>query len=453
LLNPLQKIHRYLPVILSKMLGNNIEEKLKQYLISGSSLSLFINLSGYAINFFTGLVLARLLGAENYGFYTLIFTWASLLTICSVFGIDDLLVKKTAEYESKNNTALARHIIIWALKITIAASLIILLSSVAILHLFSDFNLNEKKVFVLGLLSIPVYSLIIVYQAIMRGRHKVMLGQIPDKIFRPLLFLLIFIALYFTVSANALIDAVCLNLLSYVAICLWIIFMLYKEFSAGLPWKKHDTISENSKQWIKSSWYYFIATIVAIINVRADIIMLGWLKTDKEVGIYNIAARFSDFTEFSLLLLTPVIAPVISGLYAKNNTSELQIIVKKTAKLNTVFALLLTVVLIIFGKFFLGWFGQDFNTGYSALIILCTGHFVNVFLGPAGNVLCMTNFEKYAFYAGVAGTVVNILLNYFLIPNFGMNGAAVATGFSFLVWNGLQSYFAFRKLQINTLAI
>mgnify|MGYP001592627536 FL=1 len=65
----------------------------------------------------------------------------------------------------------------------------------------------------------------------------------------------------------------------------------------------------------------------------------------------------------------------------------------------------------------------------------------------------MTGFEKLAFYSGLAGMVINIGLNFLWIPLYGINGAAAATACSLFVWNGLQTYFVFRKLKINPTVI
>ena len=145
-----------------------------------------------------------------------------------------------------------------------------------------------------------------------------------------------------------------------------------------------------------------------------------------------------------------MIAPLISKLHYSNDSIGLQRLVRNVLFINIGFCVITCITLLLIGPYILSYFGSEFSNGFLPLLILCIGHLVNILAGPAGNVLCMSGFERKAFHAGVLGTLVNLLLNLFLIPIYGMTGAAIATAFSFIVWNGLQAYYVKKYIGIKS---
>lgn len=89
---------------------------------------------------------------------------------------------------------------------------------------------------------------------------------------------------------------------------------------------------------------------------------------------------------------------------------------------------------LVFGGFILGLFGEGYaEEGMLFLAILLAGVVIRASIGPAEAILTMANAQKLAawLYAGVF--VVNLALNFALIPLFGLVGAAVATALSMVV--------------------
>ena len=84
------------------------------------------------------------------------------------------------------------------------------------------------------------------------------------------------------------------------------------------------------------------------------------------------------------------------------------------------------LICLLLPDFLLGIFGPEFICGKQILIILCVGQFINVSTGSVGQILAMTNREKLLRISVLSGTVLNLLLNITLVPNFGMEGAAFA---------------------------
>ena len=93
------------------------------------------------------------------------------------------------------------------------------------------------------------------------------------------------------------------------------------------------------------------------------------------------------------------------------------------------------IILLAVPEFILGLFGNEFKTGASALIFLTIAQFINAFTGSVGYILQMTGYQKYYQNVIFLGTIINIVLNYILIPIWGIAGAAIASATSMFFWN------------------
>ena len=113
----------------------------------------------------------------------------------------------------------------------------------------------------------------------------------------------------------------------------------------------------------------------------------------------------------------------------------------------------LIILSFLFPKFLLGIFGKEFVMGTIAFLILSVGRLISSLSGPAGNILQMTNNQNIYAKILFVGALVNIVLNYILIPIYGINGAAIASMFSLVVWNVLMIYEVRRRFGFYTFYI
>lgn len=157
------------------------------------------------------------------------------------------------------------------------------------------------------------------------------------------------------------------------------------------------------------------------------------MSSTELVGIYAVSMKLALLTSFILASVNIVLAPKISELYYLHKHDELQSVVQKTTKLIALLSLPIVVILIVFGELFLSFFGADFVIGYMALVFLLVGQIFSVFSGPAEFFLNMTGHQKELNITTIACAILNIVLNYFLIPIYGIEGAASASMISLIV--------------------
>ena len=107
------------------------------------------------------------------------------------------------------------------------------------------------------------------------------------------------------------------------------------------------------------------------------------------------------------------------------------------------------VVILIFGKAFLGIYGPEFQDGYSVVVYRSIGQVFNAGVGSVWLMLRMTGKPKLHMYGTLAAVVVNLILNFALIPRIGIDGAAIASMVSVTFINILGFSLVKKNFNIN----
>jgi len=172
------------------------------------------------------------------------------------------------------------------------------------------------------------------------------------------------------------------------------------------------------------------------------------------VGFFRVAQRGAMLIPFGLQAVNMAIAPTISDLYTKGQMQQLQHVVTKSARAILAYALPVALILMLGGFWLIPFvFGQDFAPASWPLVILCAGQLFNAAMGSVGIVLTMSQNERLTAKGVSIAAVANIMLNSFLVPMWGVVGAALATSISLVIWNVLLVIWLFQRLGIITTAL
>ena len=227
----------------------------------------------------------------------------------------------------------------------------------------------------------------------------------------------------------------------------------------GLLWVRFYVLPPELKiaigEYKTREWLMFAVPMLMIVGTQVimsntDVIMIGMIKDTSQSGIYSAAARLATLVSVSLVFVNLVLTPYISEYFHNERRKELQHFISLAARIAALFAVPLFFVLMIYGKYVLGFFGSEFKNGYYSLVILITGQLVNVLSGSVGYIMIMTGEQKQAAYVLAGSAGLNIFLNFLLIPAFGIEGAAVATTVSLILWNVVLIFYIKRRMHLNT---
>jgi len=402
--------------------------------------------------YINSLLLARLLGTSGFGAYSYASAWAYLLLIPAVLGLEGLVLREISVYNTQAKWHLTKGLLNWSRKVVFWNS--ILVSTIAIAGFWLFLGKTDPSlalVMTIAFLAVPAEALARLRQPTMRANGKLVIGQLPDTLVRPLLLCLFLLISIFVLDHDlGAQEAVALKVGAAIIACIFGEVLLNSHLS---PKIKTAQPSYQSKLWLKGALPMLFIGSMYIVNNLTDTIMLGSLDSTEAVGLYTVANRGAGLITFILVAFDNSIGPTLASLHTQGERKKLQELVTKSCRANFAIALLMATTLIVFGKYLLLLFGNEFVVGHSALTILSLGQLVNAFTGSVGLLLIMTGFDKYTAIGVSISAVINIILNAILIPLYSVEGAAIATAISMVCWNSILVYFAYQKLKINSTAI
>lgn len=398
------------------------------------------------------LLIVRLVGASGYGEYVYTISWVQILLLPAALGFEGLLNRELAVYIAGSQWNAAKglikssNLLIFFNSIFVAAIAFLILSQTGVIQ-----HLEHPSTFWLGLFLLPVLALSRLRQYALRALHKVLLGEVPESLVRPIGLVIILAATLFLeiphVNASSIMAIeIFATGLAFATGTVFLIKSIPKDIQQAKPETSLST-------WVRQALPMLLIGGMYVINQQTDSVMLGILQDSQQVGIYAVVNRGSGLLGFVQLAFAAPLSAIFATLHAQGSRLELQNVVRRSCQASLICSLLLAVTLVLFSNWFLQLFGTEFLVGKTALIILVIAQLFNSLTGAVAMLLIMTGFDgKAALGVGISAGL-NIILNAWLIPLYGIEGAAIATGISLVMWNILLVYFAQQCLGVRSLPI
>jgi O-antigen/teichoic acid export membrane protein len=213
--------------------------------------------------------------------------------------------------------------------------------------------------------------------------------------------------------------------------------VLIMEWAFQKKMQPEDSISEMSIPSILSiSFPMLMSSTMTFAIGQTGVIILGMFRPTAEVGYYDVAVRLATLTTFILNTVNTMAASKFSELYHGGKLDELFYVAKKSAKLIFWTTVPILTILVLLGKPIISLlYGHEFTVAYWAMALLVGGQFVNAASGSTGIFMNMTGNHKVFRNIIVIAAVLTVILDFALIPPFGIMGAAVAGMLSLVFWN------------------
>jgi O-antigen/teichoic acid export membrane protein len=395
-------------------------------LFRGSSIAFFMHLVGLVLGYIFTILVARWYGAGTMGLYALSLTLLNIFVTISIFGFDSALVKFVADYNYNNKPSLTKEI--YKKAITFVAPMSIIFS--LLFYLFSDsLALNVFKnpllvpYFHIAALIVFPSALLTINTAFLRGLKNIKLFAFLDKValffFTPLFLAILYYFLNLGGIATIISRAIALALLVIIS------FLTLRQYSYVFK----STIQKvlRYRTILRVSLPMLLTSSLVLVMSWTDIIMLGIFTDEKEVGVYNVVIKLAMLAAITMMAINTIAAPKFSEFYSRGDIQGLKRVARNSTRMVFFTSLPAILILIMFPTFILEFFGQEFIVGRDALLILMISQFINISSGPVGSLLNMTGKQVALNIVMLTASIFNIVLNYFLIPIYGMEGAAIAT--------------------------
>ena len=439
----------------------NFDDKDFLELFKKGGVAMLFRIGGQLMGFLLTFVIAYFFGANGLGDYVLAIVVLKIFTLVSKLGLDTVSIKYIASYCAEKSYFGIVSFRKKALSIILIASIfssIIMYFGASYIAQFIGANSYHIKI--TSFFIFPLSVFMFHYQN-MRGLKEIGGYSFFFWTSQALFSLLAILVLtLFSKDENIPLYA---YLISLIIISLGSFF----SFSYFLKNKKNSNeflltnkISDSIANILKISIPLMLAQAVHFIMSWTDKLMLGILDSpdvisgvatnSAQIGVYHTAFKLSMFATIGLMAVKSIASPKFAELYKENDLKILEKVTQQSTKLIFWTTLPLVIIFILFSEQLMLLFGEEFRIGIFSFIILSLGRVVVSFSGAAGNLLQMCGKQVIFMNVAIIGSVVNIVLNFSLIPLFGINGSAFATMISLVVFNLLLVYFVKREFGFYT---
>lgn len=213
---------------------------------------------------------------------------------------------------------------------------------------------------------------------------------------------------------------------------------------AGMVWYILNPIISrpsvsHAKELLSFSWPLAVSSTFVMLMLNADILLLGYFLNSDSVGYYKAIRPISEIILVGLTSSTVIYLPIVTEFFEDNDYTSVDQAYTVVAKWLAIFSFPLVGVFVVFApEVVVGFFGDEYQPGASALAILSLGMYARVLSGPNGATTQAIDRPQTELYAGITGFIINVALNVILIPSAGISGAAIATALGFFTFNLLE---------------
>ncbi len=378
-------------------------------------------------------VIVGRIGAEQYGLLSLGLAISGSLIVISTLGLNIGVQRYVSYYKGKLDNARIKGVITSSLKILLPVStlfgiLLFFLSDLISVRFFH----NEGLSLILKILavSIPLTVMGDVFlntiRAFQKVKYEIYTKNIGESSIKFLLtFLFVYLGFGVIGASIAYVIAVFFTFL------LSLIFVEKKIFPIFRT--KIKSIKSN-KELVIYSIPLVLNTFVFLVILWTDTIMLGFFKNASDVGIYNAAMPTAQLMLVIPNALVVLFLPILTELYAQEKTHMFSSLYKTVTKWIFGINLALLIIFTSFSREILTvLFGKEYAAGSEVLVLVSVCYFIFYLFLTSNRILLALEKTKSVFYITLTGAVSNFIFNLFLIPPYGIMGAAVGTGASLII--------------------
>ncbi|PLX34896.1 MAG: hypothetical protein C0605_11985 [Hyphomicrobiales bacterium] len=397
-------------------------------LLRGAAFAFVIRVASAGLALLSQALLARWIGAHEYGLFAYVYVWVIVLGTLSPLGMNSSILRFVPEYAEHKDYGKLRGILLTGGVVSFGSGTLLALAGAVGLLLFGDRIDHHYLVpFYLAFILLPMFSFTEYQEGVGRACSWIDLALIPPYIVRPVL-LLGFMGIAVALGAAADVKSA---FLAAIAAAWCVVGMQYLLLRRRLA---RDVRPEPRRYsvltWFKVSLPLLLVEGFSLLLMNTDIMMMSRYLPPESVGHYYAAVKTTGLIGFVYYAVVAVTAQRISALNATGDKAALEALVRRSSHWTFWPSLAGAVGILSVGWPLLWMFGNDFTAVWPIMFILAAGLLVRAAVGPLDFVLNMMGQQNLC--AGIlgAGALINIGLNAIFIKHYGLYGAAAATSLS-----------------------
>lgn len=411
----------------------------------------FIKILSMPLSLAVSIILARSLGAAEFGQYTFAMALLPLIALPVSGGLPQLLTRTIAQYRYEENWSYFKGVVfsgyLWILFLTLLLGF-----SYWVLSKLGLIPVNDKWALLpYVILLVPLLGLNALRDGVLKGLKQPLWSALPQQILLPLCVLAIVITLlgFGEFDKESAIRA---QILAMSLVFLFSTYVIIKKSPVRLSLIKAEY---KKSEWLVSLLPLSLISVVSVFNVNVGLVLLGVLGSDESVAAMRIAERGAQFISMPLLLIGGVLSPFIVEAWKCSDIKKLKELARWSSRTALALSFPVFVIFIFWGEALIDFaFGNDYGEiAYLPLIIVSFGQLINVFFGLVAMFLVMTGHERFTLLGQTVALIVNIMGCVILIPIYGAVGAAIGVAVGLLLWNILLLFLLVKHVGVKTWAI
>jgi O-antigen/teichoic acid export membrane protein len=399
----------------------------------GGLIALVIKVTSAALTYAMFVLLARVMPIAEFGSFSFGFNLATFLSFVAGFGLHIAITRWWPEYNVKNRPELARSAYRWSARITLQAGLFVVVIMLLAGSLIGEgAGIDRFTLWLASVLIIPL-ALSELLAGVFRANGQFVWALMPKDVIWRSIVCAVCGALIF--SGRTLLEQEAILLVT-ASLAVPLIFQLLAfERSAMRGIDKLDPSPEDRKLWLRTAAPIWVSGMIYAATQYMDVVLVGLMLTPENVAIYFAATKTASLLLLMQVVSTLVSGPLISTGIHGNDIPALQKALRVSALITVIPSLIAFAAIAIAGDKLLDFFGDEFDSGYWALLTISFGYLVVALSGPVSTVLQLGGKESVYMRIMFTTYVVTIPVQLALIYSYGLIGAAVGSAVGMIIWN------------------
>ncbi|MCF8318715.1 MAG: oligosaccharide flippase family protein [Sphingobacteriaceae bacterium] len=417
-------------------------------LLSGSALTFVLKLSGIILTYLLYYIINLKNGAEGIGTYNLFIQAITVVGMLVCLGTNTSILKYAGQYH-----AAADHPKLSSIYYELTKYILLLCILIAGILFFAapfwGYLLGKNGLYTPLIKNIaiilPFFALNLISIELFRGIGLLKYSEFYRSVITPISVILLYLIFWKRNLTSAEITYLFISATIFSTITSAIIL----RYSLTAPPKKQTKFLGIS-QILTTSIPMMVSGTMSTLLTAFPIFFLDFFGSKQDVGVFSLNFKISQGIILVLMIVNTILAPKIAFYYHSGKKNELQKLLHQSSKLMFWVAFLLTIMLIVCGKFVLSFFGAAYTSSYWQLIILVIGNFINVASGSVGIFMNMSGNQKQLIKLRLANLIVCFGAYWFFTPRYGGIAVSLITSLEVILFNVLTASYIQRKLQYIT---
>lgn len=392
-------------------------------LLKTGLISTIARFAGVGLNFAVAILLTRTLPMDEAGMVFMLMTLVTGVALFSRLGVEQWVVREVARLSSTEQSQQIYYLQA-AYALTLRSSLIFMLGWLLVSPLMQHWLFDNSiypPLLWLAVLGIPAFNLIMLNSTFLKAVQKTADSILVQNSLPAISYMLALLMgwFYYRSEQHYLLLYTGSLIIAAIASFYWL-----------KPWwrtlqHKHATPFA-LKTVLNQSLALAPVSFFSFLMLWADTLLTGWLLSNADVALFTVAARLSFISLFFLGALDATIYPRLLNIH-KYNPAQLKSFFWQSTGLVAGVLVAVTVLLLIAGELILNIFKPEYIAASGTLALLLIAQLIRAFSLTFSFMFIMENQVRYLNSLLGFALIINILANLFLIPKFGIEGAATAT--------------------------